>query len=154
MSQTLAAIDMLRAGRYECAVTLAGAAEAMLPTSPRALHAILMTLSVPDELSQTSYAELDPKGRNAFWNAERDWLKHSGPDHPDQWQIHRRDAESMIVRALTKVLSAITAIPPSALPALRWFYRSYVEVLGWQPPDGRPIDEAIDLLLGLRPDRA
>jgi hypothetical protein len=149
-NQILAAIDMLRVGRYECATTLAGAAEGMLPTSDGALHEKLMTISVPDVLKHSLYAKLDRQGRNTFWNIERDWLKHSNPNHPSELQIHRRDAESMIARALTK-LPAID-IPLGALPTLKGFWQSYLEALEWQPPDGANVEQGLNRFLGLAAD--
>lgn len=151
-NQILAAIDMLQVGRYECATTLAGAAEGMLPTSDGAVHETLMTISVPDELKHSFYVKLDRQGRNTFWNTERDWLKHFNPNHPRELQIHRRDAQSMIARALTK-LRAID-IPPGALPTLRGFWRSYLEALDWQPPNGANVEQALDRFLGVAARRA
>lgn len=149
-NQILAAIDMLQVGRYECATTLAGAAEDMLPTSDGSVHEKLMTISVPDELKHSFYAKLDRQGRNTFWNTERDWLKHSNPNHPRELQIRRRDAEHMIARALTK-LPAID-IPPGALSTLRGFLRSYQEALDWQPSDGANVEQAWNRFLGVAAD--
>jgi hypothetical protein len=119
-NQIIAAIDMLRIGRYECAITLAGAAEGMFPKTEQSIHSQLMMAPVHDELRSTFYATLNQTQRNRFWNAERDWLKHCNVEHPPELTIARLDAEGMIARALTKLSPRIPIpLPPDAEPVLR-----------------------------------
>ena len=101
LRQTMAAIEMYLQGRYECAVTLAGAAEGMVPKSENSMHQAHLTREVPESLKHTEYATFDKTGRNRFWNTQRDWLRHTGDFHPPSMTIMKLDAESMISRAIT-----------------------------------------------------
>jgi hypothetical protein len=57
-NQIVAALDLFFVGRYKCAITLAGAAEGMLPKPPlRSGHEVVMTASIPQELRVAGFEE-------------------------------------------------------------------------------------------------
>lgn len=132
INQIMAAIEMLLRGRYECAITLAGAAEGMLPRTPQSLHALHLEAPLPDELVDHEFAAFTRSQRNAFLNRERDWLKHANPSHPASVTIGRIDAESMIVRALSELPEVDFAPEHEAL--LRTFFALWFHDLDWKPP--------------------
>jgi hypothetical protein len=138
LRQTMAAIEMYLQGRYECAVTLAGAAEGMVPKSENSMHQAHLTREVPESLRHTEYAALDKTGRNRFWNEQRDWLKHTGDSHPPSMSIIKLDAESMISRAITHLPAEI--IMDEHKPIFRAFFESYIPdwpKLFASPPESR-----------------
>ena len=92
--QVEAAIDALERGKFDIAVTLAGAAEGMIPRDANHLFA---------------YMRDNPRAKERFekkkdWintlNREFYWLKHGGDDAMD---IERYDAAMMIARAASKL---------------------------------------------------
>lgn len=97
MRQTHLAILAHEAGDLDAAVTLAGAADGMLPLNP----------------NQNIFGRLrdDPKAMERFdrkdWiqilNWERDWLKHPTPHLANTVTITALDAGFMIIRAMTKL---------------------------------------------------
>src|SRR3954451_1339155 len=126
--QIVWAIEMMRMGFYDCAVTLAGAAEGMAREKPEGLYRTIVDAGIPDELAVTEYAMLDEKQRKRFWNIQRDWLKHGGPTHAPEMTVKRNDVELMIARAITKLDLNENNIPPAALPSLLWFYKTYSQM--------------------------
>jgi hypothetical protein len=90
--QTLAAIEAFFRGDFDVAITLAGAAEGMIERDGPHLRKFM--------LEHPSVAEFPRKKVNATINAERDWLKHGGPEPV---QIQRAAAAFMIVRAASKL---------------------------------------------------
>jgi hypothetical protein len=128
LRQIVVAIDLLQKGLYDCAITLAGAAEGMIPNNEHGVHLQLLSAQIPEELQSTFYAAFDRTERNTFWNTARDWLKHLTPTLPPDLQIGRHDAEFMIVRALTKLNPVPEEIPESDLPPLVWFYQSFLNL--------------------------
>lgn len=95
--QIEAAIEALEMGRFECAVTLAAAAEGMLPEKPdQALFSGLV-----DHPKRP--AHITRKQFITVLNLERDWLKHATPDFPPEMEITLSDAAFMIIRAMARL---------------------------------------------------
>ena len=85
MRQIHGAIEHLYKGEFECAITLAGAAEGQSSDqSDEALFAQLK-VCVPPEFR-------DEKEWIACLNAVRDWLKHPALQWGDEWNIAEYDA--------------------------------------------------------------
>ncbi len=97
MRQTAAAIDAFERGAFDIAITLAGAAEGMLPEIEA--QPLWRTLrdhpGLPEEIERKSW----------IWalNSERDWLKHSTTDLGEEIEITRYTASLMLLRALAKL---------------------------------------------------
>ena len=84
---------------YECAITLAGAAEGQLATeeSKHLFHEL--KVRVPPEFK-------NEKDWTNWLNVTRDWLKHETPQWRDEWEITEPTAAIMIARAVTKFVWA------------------------------------------------
>jgi len=130
-NQIMAAIEMLLRGRYECALTLAGAAEEMLPETPQSAFGWLRETPVPDELLDHDYAAFNEKMRATFWNTERNWLKHD--KQPNVMKVRRLDAKTMIARAVTH-LPPDTPVAPENDALLQTFFDLWFRDVGWKPP--------------------
>jgi hypothetical protein len=91
--QVDAAIDALRAGDYDLALTLAGAAEGMVERTGHHLFGWLK--QHPKALQR-----FDKKEWISILNADRDWLKHGGKP---TMAICCVDAAFMIARAASKL---------------------------------------------------
>jgi hypothetical protein len=95
--QADAAIDALEAGHYDVAITLAGAAEGMLPEGDnQTLFAVMRDNSKAHEV-------FDRKDWLSVLNMERDWLKHLTPNWPDTLYLELDDAAFMVARAISKI---------------------------------------------------
>lgn len=94
--QVDAAIDALRKGDYDIAITLAGAAEGMFSDRRRSDMWSMF-------LSHPSAAKFPKNILIAFLNAERDWLKHPSTGMPSSLRISASDAAYIIARAMTKL---------------------------------------------------
>src|SRR5215204_2413468 len=92
LAQIHAAIEHLLKGEYECAITLAAAAEGQIEfEGPNVLWDRLKA-KVPKE---------EEKKWTAVFNEHRDWLKHSTPQLPDEIEISEFEAVIFTVRAIT-----------------------------------------------------
>jgi hypothetical protein len=96
LRQIAAAIQHFENKEYECAITLAGAAEGQLATEQGSAH-----------LFEKLKVRLPPEFKNEkewvkWLNATRDWLKHETPQWGDEREIEEYGAAVMIVRAVTK----------------------------------------------------
>jgi hypothetical protein len=94
--QINAAIKHFEDKQFECAITLAGAAEGQLVTDEGSQH-----------LWERLKVEVPPEFKNekewmSWLNATRDWLKHETPQWGDEWEINEYGAALMIARAITK----------------------------------------------------
>jgi hypothetical protein len=100
--QIIAAIAHLHKREFECAITLAGAAEGQLKETPREyLFKLLKKVFSHDEL-----------------NLVRDWLKHqSGPENAT---ITEFEAAIMIARAIHKFLAVYEASHPDFEAFSQW----------------------------------
>jgi hypothetical protein len=94
-----AAITAFERGLFDVAITLAGAAEGMTPsTDGPHLFTHLR--------DHSRVADLDKKKWIGKLNSERDWLKHSNPSQPAEMSFERAAASIMITRAVTKAEKA------------------------------------------------
>lgn len=78
--QITAAIEHYNNGEYECAITLAGAAEGQLISQDSDGHLF-------NRLKEFVPAEFKSKEWMDRLNAARDWLKHKTPQWGDEWAI-------------------------------------------------------------------
>ncbi|WP_029084351.1 hypothetical protein [Bradyrhizobium sp. th.b2] len=92
--QVDAAIDALERGKFDIALTLAGAAEGMIERDSHHLFAGLRD----NPRAEERFAK--KKDWIALLNRERDWLKHGGDN---EMQIECFDAAMMIARAASKL---------------------------------------------------
>jgi hypothetical protein len=96
LRQITAAIRHFDSSEYECAITLAGAAEGQLAAEDGSCHLFgELKIRVPPEFR-------DESEWVSWLNATRDWLKHKTPEWGDEWNIHQYDAVIMILRSITK----------------------------------------------------
>jgi len=96
-----AAIVAFDRNLFDVAITLAGAAEGMAPDPSTASlfeafrnHPLIITDGV------------ERKKWIGFLDAERNWLKHTGPEHPPTMVIDQTAAVIMLVRAISKAQPA------------------------------------------------
>jgi hypothetical protein len=94
--QITAAIEHYEKGEYECAITLAGAAEGQLTTSEDDNHLFneLRVRRPPEFKNEKEWAD--------ELNAAQHWLKHPTPQLGDEWVFDDFGARTMILRAITK----------------------------------------------------
>lgn len=97
--QVEAAIDAIERGDYDVAITLAGAAEGMLP---ELAHQPLFTMmrdnpKVPPELSKKVWI--------STLNAERDWLEHPTVVLGEEINLELGDGVFMLLRAFARLPS-------------------------------------------------
>lgn len=90
-----AAIAAFEAGHFDIAITLAGAAEGMLP---RLEHSLFDRL-----LNSPRVAGVDRKKLVAELNGTRDWLKHVTADKPQVIEVPEAEALFLITRAMSHV---------------------------------------------------
>jgi len=96
LRQITAAIEHFEAQQYECAITLAGAAEGQIKTDEGSEHLFA-------KLKVMAPEEFENEREWASWlNTTRDWLKHETPHLGDDWEINAFGAAVMIARAITK----------------------------------------------------
>jgi hypothetical protein len=94
--QITAAIEHFEKSEYECAITLAGAAEGQLTTKDDDgyLFKELKGRKPPEFKNEIEWRD--------WLNAARDWLKHPTPQWGDDWDIDEFSAGLMIARAINK----------------------------------------------------
>jgi hypothetical protein len=95
--QILTACSLLAEGQWECAITLAGAAEGQIIEIENA--------KVPNMFTRIKKLESRTKFKTereyiAFVNRLRDWLKHSS--NQKDMLIYEREAIAMVARAIIK----------------------------------------------------
>ena len=89
------AIEHLYKGEFECAVTLAGAAEGQSTSeSEEALFAQLKVRVPPEFTNEKEWIN--------WINAAKHWLKHPTPELGDELNIAEHDAVIMTLRAVSK----------------------------------------------------
>jgi len=90
------AIKLLYEEEYECAATLAGAAEGMLPEDgAEYLFKRLSETEPPPEFE-------GKKDWVGWLNATRDWLKHETPQLGKKWHLTEFAVVIMVLRAISK----------------------------------------------------
>jgi|SRR5580704_12066071 hypothetical protein len=96
LRQINAAIQHFELKEYECAITLAGAAEGQMEGAEGSRHLF-------EELKVRVPPEFKNENEWVSWlNSTRDWLKHETPQLGDEWEINDYEAAIMILRAVTK----------------------------------------------------
>jgi hypothetical protein len=94
--QITAAIEHYEKGEYECAITLAGAAEGQFTAKDDDSHLF-------SELRGRRPPEFGSESEWVNWlNASRDWLKHPTPQWGDEWVMDDFGAGLMVLRAINK----------------------------------------------------
>ena len=93
--QLLAAMWLYIHGQYECAVTLAGAAEGMLPKLSTTVH------KLPTQDGPSAWPEITESERSDFLNMERNWLQHC--DDREPFWVGPLDGWFMIDRAVDRL---------------------------------------------------
>jgi hypothetical protein len=89
------AIEHLYKGEFECAITLAGAAEGQSAYQHDEVLFAQLKIRVPPEFK-------NEKEWRDWLNAVRDWLKHPTPQWGDELNVAEYDAVTMTLRALSK----------------------------------------------------
>lgn len=122
LRQLVMAITMFRFGRYECAITLAGAAEEMFPRRTDGVFDRVKHAPPPPGKEQHPWAKLTPDERGTALNDVRNWLKHVDRP-PDVRDITQADAELAIARAFTRAhtLKLEVMMPDWAVEQWDWF---------------------------------
>lgn len=124
LRQLVMAITVFRLGRYECAITLAGAAEDLFLPRPDAVFEYLKHAPPPPGREEHPFAKLAPEERGKVLNDVRNWLKHR--DRPPHIRdITQADAETAIARAFTRAntLTLEVMMPDWAVEQWEWFKR-------------------------------
>src|SRR5262249_11100165 len=108
LRQINAAITHLENAELECAITLAGAAEEILPNT-NGPHAF----EIMREHPTFTRIGLD-------WNEARNWLKHYDNAKPDVRAFHQSEAALIIYRAITKFTAVYDEMPDRWQHFLAW----------------------------------
>lgn len=107
LSQIHFALVLFRRNEMECAITLAAAAEGMVPpTGEPHLYTVLKT-------SPLSRKEFD-------YNNTINWLKHPIP--PDDFDIWEFEAAIILVRAISKFFTVYKTGSPAMKSFVRWTF--------------------------------
>ena len=110
MRQIYCAIEHLKRGDYECAITLAGAAEGMMPdTDAPTFRQRVKALSKSPEIRAAGGAT----GPNDYAN----WLKHGGVENAT---IPAEEGVALIWRAITKYNVTYNDPSPQMLTFADW----------------------------------
>ena len=99
-----AAITHIHKSELECAISLATAAEGLLPDT--------------DSRRMFAYLREHPLSKKVDFNNTINWLKHSAP--PDAAIIYEFEAAAVIARAMTKFAAAYTEVPSEWYDFLSW----------------------------------
>src|SRR5688572_12962131 len=92
-AQIHAAIEHLWEGEYECAITLAGAAEGQIDDGGPDTMWERLKAKVPEDQKKEMMRQ---------FNAYRDWLKHVTGELPEEIEIGEFETVVMLVRVTTK----------------------------------------------------
>jgi hypothetical protein len=108
LRQITAAIEHLRKREYECAITLAAAAEGLLPpTDEPHLFSDLKEYISPEEFKHLDF------------NINR--LKHYKPQDPDPFSFLESEAANLILRAITKFIAVYHQSTKRMEQFLEWY---------------------------------
>lgn len=131
MTHTSAAIEQLtdaimawKKGHFASAITLAGAAEEILPAQPDTLFDRLKSRRFPADVNK-EFAALSSDERGRHFNGTRNWLKHHIENGPTR-NIDNHDAELMIARALHRLLRCGFNVRSSE-PEIRFFCEKFLQ---------------------------
>ncbi len=106
LTQTHAAIWHFRNGEFECAVTLAAAAEGLLPPT--------------DEPHLFQILKNSPMAKELNYNLFINWLKHPNP--PDVAIIGDFEVAIIIVRAISKYVAVYKSGSPTMKDFVTWAF--------------------------------
>jgi hypothetical protein len=120
LRQIRAAIEHFHKQEFECTITLAAAAEGLLPPTgdPHLFR------DLKRHLSQTEFKELN-------FNLAVNWLKHHNADDADPVNITEHEAVVLLLRAITKFIAVYHQSTPRLEAFFAWAeehdYPSYQE---------------------------
>ena len=112
LRQIAAAIEHLRKQEYECAITLAAAAEGLLPPTDE----WPMFSALKEDIPPEEFKYLD-------FNMVVNWLKH--PHGPDPFLFLESEAASLILRAITKFIAVYYQSTKRMEQFLEWYSARY-----------------------------
>jgi hypothetical protein len=114
LRQITAAIEHLRKREYECAITLAAAAEGLLPpTDEPHMFQALKEYIPPEEFKYLDF------------NMVVNWLKHYKPEHEDPFSFPESEAANLIHRAITKFIAVYYQSTKRMEQFLEWYWAHY-----------------------------
>jgi hypothetical protein len=129
LEQIEAAIVHFHAGKYACAITLAGAAEGQI------LHKEADHLW--EVLKQKRPADQDEKQWLGTFNATRDWLKHATTNLGEERYIEEFDCVFMLTRASSK-FAARYVRTSQAIDQFRAWCRQHGYLISSAPVEDAP----------------
>ena len=114
------AIANLFLGNWACAITLAGAAEDMLPAveGKKDLYGVA-------KLIGSNHFQMTNGEMREFLNEQLVWLKHKTIDKPTTMKFQQDDAIIMIIRALTRLKTTIEKTSPNMDLFVEWISKEY-----------------------------
>ena len=124
------AIHNLFLGNWACAVTLACAAEGMLPSlgDDTDLFSIGKRLGISDH-------GMTKEEIVTMFNDLRDWLKHPTPQKPQFYQMHQWHAVEAIIRAYSRLCAhqapfkADEVLSENTFIFEQWYRQNYAELI-------------------------
>ena len=128
--QLEAAIANLFLGNWACAITLAGAAEYMLPDIESKLDLF--------KFGKTKLAPrfgMTEKEFISFANEQRDWLKHPQVDREEHIFLSQDDAIIMILRAYTRLHAVVDNKSEHMVIFENWLEQNYAEFFEIRGPN-------------------
>ena len=114
------AIANLFLGNWACAITLAGAAEDMLPAveGKEDLYGVAKSIG-------SNHFQMTGKETHDFLNDQLIWLKHKTVNKPTTKKFQQDDAIIMIIRGLTRLKSTIEKTSPNMDLFVEWISKEY-----------------------------
>jgi hypothetical protein len=95
-------------GNWPAAITLAGAAEEILP--PNEANADIITIAKGRALTNYNRSERDIVG---LLNEQKNWLKHHNTSHSETQDFAQENALCMILRALSRLQAHLAPFEPN-----------------------------------------
>lgn len=114
------AIANLFLGNWACAITLAGAAEDMLPAVEGKEDLYRVAKSIGSNHFQMNDGEM-----RILLNDQLVWLKHKTVDKPKLMAFQQDDAIIMIIRAYTRLQTTIEKTSPNMDLFVEWISKEY-----------------------------
>jgi hypothetical protein len=114
LPQITAAIAHLRKREYECAITLAAAAEGLLPPTDEP-H---MFSDLKEFIPREEFKYLD-------FNMVVNWLKHYKPEDPDPFSLPESEAVDLIMRAIAKFIAVYHRSTKRMVAFMEWASTRY-----------------------------
>jgi hypothetical protein len=98
-----AAIAAFDRGLFDVTITLAGAAEQMAPETTTTTPNLFTVLRDHPRIATEGVGKTE---WIAVLNSERNWLKHTGPEHSSTMSFDQSGAAIMLIRAISKAQAA------------------------------------------------